>query len=200
MSTKAKLALAGAAVLLALAVGLLWPERAQEESETAGSRELRREQLELLDQVLYVEGEDEPFDGVLVDYFSNGTKQLSVEVRSGKPHGLSQGWYENGQLEVKEHFVKGVSHGPRTRWHNNGTKKSEAEIVDGQVEGTFTRWHANGTKSAEAKMLHGVPHGVSQAWYASGTLKSRVVMNKGELVEREFFDEAGASRSPKTGS
>jgi antitoxin component YwqK of YwqJK toxin-antitoxin module len=63
------------------------------------------------------------------------------------------------------------------------------QIVDGKIEGLFTRWHENGKKAAVAHMVAGVPHGVSVAWYPSGARKSRVVLEAGKVVSRQFFDD-----------
>lgn len=190
MSSRAKIAAAAAVLGLAIVAGVLStrPERGPAES-IPEPPELRRDQLELRDGVLYALGAPAPFDGVMAESFSDGTKRVAIEIRAGKPHGLSRGWHENGQLEVEEQFVAGVSHGLRTRWYASGSKKSEAHIVDGKIEGVFTRWHENGPKAAVVRMVGGVPHGLSEAWHPSGARKSRAVLDAGEVVSREFFDD-----------
>lgn len=91
-------------------------------------RDVLRSDLDLRENVLYLHGSKQPFQGVLVEDFSKEARKLAIEIRRGKAGGLSRGWFENGQLEVEETFVGGVSHGLRTRWHANGQKKSEEHI------------------------------------------------------------------------
>lgn len=191
MPTKSRVALAGLvfAIAVVAAVGWFLSRHGGEEEGGVPRRELSRDQLELRDGVLYARGETEAFAGLMVEAFPDGAKRIAIEISGGKPHGVSRGWYENGQLEVEEHFERGVSHGPRKRWFSNGAVKSEAQVVDGKIEGIFTRWHENGRKAAVARMVDGLPDGVSEAWHESGRPKSRVVLKKGEVIEREFFED-----------
>lgn len=183
--------MAGVVGSLAVAACILFAPRGADPA-SAAPRELPRSELELRDGVLYAQGESLPFDGVLLEHFPGGTRRVAIEIRHGVAHGLSRGWHENGQREVEEHFVDGISHGSRTRWYPNGEKKSACEIVDGRIEGTFTRWHDNGQVAAVVTMANGVAQGVSEAWYPSGARKSRVVLEAGEVVSREFFDDGEA--------
>ena len=155
-------------------------------------RELRRDALELRDRALFARGESRAFDGVLFENFAPGARKLAIEIRHGKPDGLSRGWFENGQLEVEEHFVEGISQGLRTRWHLNGQKKSESEIAHGKLEGRYTEWHDNGQKAIEMTLAEGQAQGLAEAWHSTGTLKSRTTFQDGKIVAREFFDDASA--------
>ncbi len=194
MSSNTRIAVAGVALSLVLAAGLFVAHRGGDGVRTPELRELARHQFDLREGILYAKGESEAFNGTLAETFPGGAKRIAIVIRDGGAHGVSRGWYENGQLEVEENFVRGVSHGRRTRWHANGATKSEARIVDGAIEGVFTRWHDNGQKAAVAIMVDGVSHGVSEAWHASGARKSRVVLEAGEVVSSEFFEDVGASQ------
>lgn len=202
MSTRSKVTIAGAGLALVFALAVLpgWfaPDPVEEMRNTL--RECMRSELELREGVLFVKGESTPFEGTMVEVFPGGVRRIAIAIQDGRPHGISRGWYENSQLEVEEHFVHGVSHGLRTRWFANGVRKSEAQIADGKVEGTFTRWHENGQLAVEARMVGGVADGLSKAWHPTGKLKSRVVLKRGEVVEREFFDQQGKPRTLQTSS
>lgn len=188
MSTKSKI-LAGL-VALGVAGGVMMFLGPNDSSPSVELRELTRSQLELRDgEVLHVSGEQEPFDGTVVEYYQDMKKRIALEIRDGKPHGISRGWFENGQLEVEETFVKGVSDGKRIRWYENGAKKSEAVIVAGVIEGRFVRWYDNGELEAVVEMTGGKANGVSRGWYRSGQEKSRVVVEAGKVVSREFYEE-----------
>jgi antitoxin component YwqK of YwqJK toxin-antitoxin module len=152
-------------------------------------RELTLLELERRDGVLFAKGEQQPFDGHLVESYTKDVRKVVIEIANGKAHGLSRGWYDNGQIEVEETFVEGVSHGPRTRWHRNGSRKAVAQIEHGKDVGTFTEWHENGQLAVKMQMRDGEPDGVVDAWFASGAPRSRVRFENGRQVEQAFWDD-----------
>ena len=171
-----------------MATYIFWPA---ETTTPLGRREFLRSELDLRDGILHVKGEDTPFNGSLIENYDKDSRKLEISIQNGNAHGLSRGWFEDGQLETEEHFVEGVSHGIRTRWYPNGKKKSETGIVDGQVSGLYVEWHDNGKKSAEATMVEGQPHGLVESFYPTGRLKSRVQLEHGVPVEKEYFEDTG---------
>jgi antitoxin component YwqK of YwqJK toxin-antitoxin module len=176
-------------LLAGIVVCVVVVSQRKRESPVVELRELTRDQLELRENgVLCVIGENEAFDGILVEYYPGMKKRIAIEISAGRAHGVSRGWYENGQQEVEERFIEGVSNGRRTRWHENGTKKSESQIVGGVIMGMFTKWHDNGQRAAEVTMLDGKADCLSQSWYRSGTLKSRVELRAGEIVDRQYWE------------
>ena len=154
-----------------------------------GARALTRDQLELRDGVLFAAGEQQPFSGTLVEFYSTAVRKLSIDIRDGKAHGRSRGWFDNGQLEVEESFVAGISHGPRTRWFPNGQEKSKAYIENGQISGEYKEWHENGQLAVVMNIENGQPSGNVESWHASGALKSRSQMKHGQVVEQQFFPD-----------
>jgi antitoxin component YwqK of YwqJK toxin-antitoxin module len=170
------------------------------EAEPPPVADRTRDQLDLREGVLFERESSNPFTGLLVEFYPDGNRKVAIEIEGGRPHGLSRGWYRNEQLEVQEHFVQGVAHGPRTRWFENGRKRSEARIENGQIVGRFVQWHDNGRKAAEAVLVDGKPHGVCRGWHPSGAPKSRVELRNGEVVSREYWEDAPFSeKSARTG-
>jgi antitoxin component YwqK of YwqJK toxin-antitoxin module len=159
-------------------------------------REVMRAELDLRAGMLYLHDSKKPFTGLLVEDYPKGARKVAIEIHRGKVDGLSRGWFENGQEEVEEHFTAGVSQGLRTRWHANGQRKSEEHIEHGKLEGSYLEWHANGRKAVEMTLRAGQADGLVQAWHRSGAPKSRVQMKRGQVVEREFFEDALAARTP----
>ena len=190
MSSKRCIAIA---TIAGAVVALIFVVTSRRDEEPSLAREeLTRAELDLRDDVLYKKGSEKPFGGTLVEHYPEMKLKLAIEIRDGKPNGLSRGYYEDGKQEVEEHFEAGISNGTRIRWYQNGEKKSEAQIVDGKIEGTFTRWHDNGQKAAEAQMVAGEPHGLSQGWHRSGARKSRVELEHGNVVSKQFWDDGDA--------
>ncbi len=158
--------------------------------------ERTRSELDLRDGVLFPVDSNEPFEGTLVEYYPGKVKKAAIEIRGGRAHGVTRGWFENGQQEVEEHFRNGVSHGLRRRWYADGQRKSETKIVEGVVSGRYIKWHENGEKAIEMTLVDSEADGLSLAWHPSGKLKSRAIMDEGEIVEQEFFEDEGDRSLP----
>ncbi len=143
---------------------------------------------------LHRAGESEPFTGVMLEHYPDGTLKSRSELVEGVLHGVSEGWHPNKVLQVREHFVAGVSHGARSRWYADGARRSEAEIIEGQIHGVFRRWHENGKLAEEIEMKHGRADGISLSYFPSGYIKAYAEMEEGEIVEREFWNDGETLR------
>ena len=146
-------------------------------------------------------GSTNPFTGLMLEHYADGTLRSRSAVVNGLLNGLSEGFYTNTARQVAEYFKDSVSHGLRTKWYPDGARQSEAHIADGKLHGTFRKWHENGILSERAKFVGGQPEGVSLAYFPSGEKKARVVMRNGKPVEREFWKEgrkAALAPSPTT--
>jgi antitoxin component YwqK of YwqJK toxin-antitoxin module len=146
---------------------------------------VQRAALELRDAKLYLQKDQTPFTGLLVEEWRPGQRRAEVSIRDGLAHGVTRGWFENGRREVEEHFVRGVSHGTRTRWHENGARLSEVKIRDGKLAGVFREWHPNGRLARETPLRDGVPHGEVRSWDAQGKLTGTARVEHGKRVARD---------------
>lgn len=151
--------------------------------------EVPRASLVLKDGKLFRPAQGEPFTGTVVEHYPHKQLQSRSLVSNGVLHGLSEGWHTNGVRQVAEHFVNGVSEGVRVKWHPNGTKLSEAAIVKGKLNGNFRRWEENGKLAEQIELVDDVPHGESLAFFPSGCVKTRVRLERGQVVNRETFKD-----------
>lgn len=156
--------------------------------------EVLRADLVLRDGVLHYHGEAGNYSGLLVENYGPGRRKLAIEIRNGKPDGVSRGWFDNGQQEVEEHFVEGVSHGERTRWYRNGARHSLEQIDHGKVSGPYSEWYDNGQLAVKMTLRDGQPDGLAEAWHRSGALKSRSHLARGKILDRAFFNDTLAAR------
>lgn len=162
--------------------------------------ELLRSALELReDGRLYAPGAEQPFDGLLIENFTQEKRKLEIEIHAGQAHGTSRGWFEDGQIEVQETFVHGVSNGQRTRWYLNGNKRSEVAIIAGVLEGNYLEWDQHGNQIVSMTLRNGQPDGLAEAWHPSGAIKSRTRFENGKQVEQQFFSD-GESALNRVGS
>ena len=162
---------------------------------SAVPREVPANELTLRNDRSHWKNETVPFTGIIVEKYPDGSVKSRSTLLNGILHGVSEGWHTNGTLQVREHFQNGVSHGVRTKWFANGSKMSEATIEHGKINGAFRRWHQNGALAEEIRMTSNVPDGLSRAYYPNGTLKAQAKLDKGEVVEQQFWKEGEASAS-----
>ena len=179
---------AGSAVLAAVGALYFFVIRGPDATEAPGPERVRAE-LKQVDGRLAAAESGEAFTGTMVSHYPDGTLRSRSEVVEGRLNGVSEGWYADGTLETREHFHDGVSHGVRERWHPNGQLASRAEIREGQLHGTFRRWHGNGELAQVIEMRAGVPHGLSLGYFPSGHLQARVMLNEGDVVQQEFWED-----------
>jgi len=158
--------------------------------------EVPRSSLVLKDGRLHRPAQGEPFTGTVVEYY--GPKQLQSRsvVSNGLLHGLSEGWHTNGVRQVTENFINGVSEGVRIKWYPSGAKLSEAVIVNGKLHGTFRRWDEQGKLAEQVELRDGQPHGESVAYFPSGCVKTRVRLERGQVVTRESFKDGEVPGPP----
>ena len=151
--------------------------------------ELLRSELTLVDNRLFPIGHAEPFDGWVIEKYSNGELRSRSRVARGLFNGASEGWDEAGRIIVRENFLNSVSHGPRTKWHPNGQKMSEATIENGKVIGEFRRWHENGEVAELLHLKNGELDGESWAFYPSGFVRGMARHRDGSLVQQEAWKD-----------
>lgn len=163
---------------------------------TAPPPEVPRSSLVLKDGKLFRPAQGEPFTGTVVEYYAPGRLQSRSVVSNGLLHGLSEGWHTNGVRQVAENFVAGISEGVRMKWHPNGTKLSEANIAGGKLNGTFRRWDESGKLAEQIELVDDQPHGESVAYFPSGCVKTRVRLERGQVVNRETFKDGEVPGPP----
>ncbi len=157
--------------------------------ETEAVREVAVSELERNEEQLFARGETEPFSGWMLELYEEGKMKSRSGILDGRLDGLSEGWFPDGQLQVREYFRLGIAHGTRVRWFPDGTIQSEAEIVEGKLHGTFRRWHPNGVLAEKTEMKRGQANGVSIGFFPSGYVRARVVLEDGNVVEQEFWQD-----------
>jgi len=161
-------------------------------SFTHSTREVRLQNVETKDGVIYVRGESVPFQGDILDNYHSGKPLSRTPVVGGKVQGWCFGWFENERLEVKEFFQEGVSDGTRTRWYSNGQVRSIATIRHGKIEGLYREWHETGNLSREISMIDGKPDGQTHSWTEEGKLVESFMFKNGVRLP----DSSAGSQTP----
>ncbi len=141
----------------------------------AVNAQIRLNDLELRDQLLYEPGSDTPYTGPVTD---NGTTVGQVEA--GKRMGEWVWYSPQGDREFMVVYEDGV----RIRsmgWHPNGQRETEWTFKNGQPDGTMRSWDRHGTLRQERVMVAGLLQGSYQIWDHHGNLLYSATYTNGEL-------------------
>ncbi len=98
-------------------------------------------------KLAYKTGEDVPFSGKVVWYFSEGKIQQETEYKNGRENGSTIWWYEDGTRAGQTFHHAGVLDGPLVQWYPGGeAKELQGMYNSGRRDGQYVKWHKNGGK------------------------------------------------------
>ena len=73
----------------------------------------------------YMFWKGQPFTGMAVEFFPDGTLQSEVQHLNGLEHGLKRAWYPSGKLQDEATLWYGGLHGYKRIWDEQGRLVSE---------------------------------------------------------------------------
>jgi antitoxin component YwqK of YwqJK toxin-antitoxin module len=85
--------------------------------------------------LLYEIGEEEPFEGIVVDEYANGHTNCKVEFKGGQRDGNFTFWRENGIPLSKGEYRKDLRHGRFTVYGGAGELVLEKTYANGKLNG-----------------------------------------------------------------
>ena len=98
-------------------------------------------------KLAYKTGEDVPFSGKVVWYFSEGKLQQETEYKNGRENGSTIWWHEDGTRAGQTFHHAGVLDGPLVQWYPGGeAKELQGMYNSGRRDGQYVKWHKNGGK------------------------------------------------------
>ena len=117
-------------------------------------------------------------DGIIKEYYSNGTVRKSVEFKDGFEHGLCVEYYPGGEMFEECHYRRGVLHGPSKTYRQDGMLWMETNYKNGKLHGPFTGYFDNGGVEVRTEYINGSLHGSYIAYNKQG-----FVMEEGTFVK-----------------
>lgn len=118
--------------------------------------------------VLLDERTGRPFSGKAKGSQFFGTIKFEIDLKEGRPHGVSLMTNRGGSKFWEIHWADGKKHGTETMWNAAGRKEQEINWVGGKKHGLSTEWWENGQKSDEHHWVNGRLHGPSLSWNEDG--------------------------------
>ena len=89
--------------------------------------------------------DNEPFSGVLKNFYESGKISLKGDFSDGYQHGEFKTFHENGRISLQGQFKLGKQDGLWTEFHENGSIHWKLKYLDGKKEdGLFLMFHKNG--------------------------------------------------------
>ena len=76
----------------------------------------------------YEKETNEPFTGVLKNFFPSGKLSVLDNFKDGKQHGEYISYHQNGKILMKGKFKEGKQHGEWSEYHKNGETLLETKI------------------------------------------------------------------------
>ena len=86
------------------------------------TREVASENLTVRGGLFYVNGDKEPFNGMVMDYHEDGSKCIEWPFVNGKRHGMHIWYGDDGQISTEAPYVNGKEHGMKIRYYKDGSK------------------------------------------------------------------------------
>ena len=122
-----------------------------------------------------------------IDYFSfnpfsPSPKMSEISYKDGKIDGLCIQWYKNGKKELEENYKDGKLDGIGIRWYENGQIMQEINYKDGQEDGKVTQWYENGQKVGEGNAKDGKQDGKQTLWDENGQIEAEATFKDGECI------------------
>ncbi len=119
------------------------------------------ESINMLSAIFNKPVADTKYNGLRVEYYPNGNKELEEYYENGKRTGPRILWYPNGVVESRQHFELGKRHGV-FEWYTRVGQLSNRETFrnDYPID-TTVYWHTADTFKLNVK-LHSVMHNISE--------------------------------------
>ena len=147
----------------------------------ASVRNVKIEQTEVKNEVLYIAGENEPFTGIVQKFYEDGNLEIESEFKEGILDGVSKSYYKNTKLEMEGSYTEGRKNGVFKEYYENGKIKSEINYSYDLKEGLAKTYYSNGNVEAEGNFENGEEIGTTRVYYENGKLKEEIPYTKGVI-------------------
>lgn len=136
--------------------------------------------LERTDGVWSKKGENTPFDGEFVEYYSSGKLKSKGTFKNGIVNGLRTMYHENGNKQVERNYLLGKPNGKNAEYFEDGKTKQEGQFKLGKEDGVWMFYFDNGNKKALVTFLDGIQDGDFFEYTSDGKLKAQYYFINGK--------------------
>ena len=98
----------------------------------------------------FKKSDDEPFTGILKNFFPSGKISVIDHFKDGKQHGEFKSFHENGNISMKGKFINGKQDGFWFEYYDDGSLYWKLKYTMGEkADGLFKMYHQNGNVKSE---------------------------------------------------
>jgi antitoxin component YwqK of YwqJK toxin-antitoxin module len=155
-----------------------------------GVGQIDSKKLEQRDGLFYEANKSEPFTGIALTYFPDGTTQLATEYKAGILNGKFEGWYLSGKKQVEGALINGQKTGLWLAWYENGQKLRKGSFKNGKEEGEYLWWFENDSINKKGTYHNGVSDGKWEWYYENGKKKQEgfLIAEKEDSTWKEWYE------------
>lgn len=124
---------------------------------------------------------EQPFNGILEDYYSNGLKKVEVMYDDGRKHGVETQWYFDGAIAARRHYFEGKKSGLHKGFWENGNNKFIYQFNNmGAYDGNIKEWYRSGEIMRDFNYVNGKENGSQKMWMQNGSIRANYEVVNGE--------------------
>ena len=120
----------------------------------------------------------EPFTGIRVETYPDGSSSAETGYVRGLREGASREFASGGALRARWNYREGKKDGLQLGWFIEGPKRFEQNYRNGILEGTVREWHVNGNLFSVQTYSDGVET-ARKLYYPTSELYSNYVKRDG---------------------
>jgi len=136
-------------------------------------------------------------DGVVAEYYCNGTLKRQYVYLNNRPHGLSREYYPGTRLvRAEQYFVDGLLDGPSHTFYRNGQLWEDCTYKSGKLHGFYRSYHENGNPDIQARYQDGLLDGEYRNYSRYGLPREIGSFRQGkrDQICTNYYDTGGKKR------
>jgi antitoxin component YwqK of YwqJK toxin-antitoxin module len=126
-------------------------------------------------------------EGVIKEYFSNGTISATRNYKSGRLYGPVREYYPNGKIKEEASYKDNVLDGVVRKYSETGNILLLQEYRDGELSGLCRDYYANGKIHTEKEYFNGKKNGICRQYAPNGVLLNEQRYSK-DILDGESLE------------
>lgn len=122
---------------------------------------------------LYYDADGKLFTGTSVEYYSDSSIHMELQLKQGKPDGITRIYFDDGQVEETRAFKNGMMHGKWEKWDRQNARIAEANYTENLKDGKWYIWDDKGTLRYDMTYKNGKKSGTWLMYDENGKLTDK---------------------------
>lgn len=131
----------------------------------------------------------QPFSGVALNYFKDGSLHYSTSYKDGYKNGEWRIWFSNGNLQKVGNTLNEKEEGIYREYYKSGKLKYEYHYKQGKKVDIWKSWYENGQQWTSRDFKNNILDGKVLVWDTDGTLTKEYTYRNGTMIGKEHYFE-----------